>query len=278
MARPNSHRQPSAQEGALPFKPRQPDPNKPVLPGERLQKLMAEAGIASRRACEAIIDAGRVTVNGVVAALGAKALPHDVVCLDGQPIRARQTVRVVALNKPVGFVSDRGSERLNRSALDLVPAQERLFAVGRLDKDSSGLMLLTNDGDLTYQLTHPSFEHEKEYVALVIGTPSPGALRQWRAGFVLDGEDTPTVPAQVLPIDPPHAVPGMRSGVPDCTWLRIVLREGRKRQIRRAAAQLGYPVLQLIRVRIGPVVLGGLKSGQWRDLAADEIAALKNSE
>jgi pseudouridine synthase len=232
----------------------------------RLQKYLAEAGLGARRKCEEFIVFGRVTVNGVRAHLGQNVTGDENIQLDGAPLRRTTELSYIALHKPRGFASDRGSAH-NRSALDLVPPEEHLHAVGRLDMDSSGLLLLTNDGDLSFRLTHPRFEHEKEYHVRVRGRPSEPTLRLWRAGVMLAGEERPTLPCRVRVLD----------AGPDETRMSIVLREGRKRQIRRVAALLGHPVLDLVRVRIGPLHLAGLESGRWRRLSTQEVAALRAS-
>ena len=232
---------------------------------ERLQKILARAGFGSRRACEELIRQGRVTVNGEVALLGQKADPRrDRIAVDGQPVRVKRRHTYIALHKPRGVLSDEGdgTGRLP-TVRDLVDLPGHLFPVGRLDLRSEGLILLTDDGELAFRLTHPRFGHEKEYHVLVEGRPTPQTLRKWRRGVVLEGKRT--APAQV----------SILRREKDRTWLRVVLREGRKRQIRRVAAMLGHPVYRLIRVRIGPVLLGNLKPGRWRRLLPDEVAALK---
>jgi 23S rRNA pseudouridine2605 synthase len=232
---------------------------------DRLQKILARAGFGSRRACEEFIRLGRVAVNGQVARLGQRADPdRDHITLDGNPVQVEQRHTYVALHKPPGVLSDEGdgSGRLP-TVRDLVPLPGRLFPVGRLDLRSEGLVLLTDDGELTYRLTHPSFGHEKEYRALVEGEPDAETLDKWRRGVFLDGRRT--APAQV-------SVIGQEKGY---TWLRIVLREGRKRQIRRVAAMLGHPPHRLIRVRIGSLRLGDLQPGQWRELSPAEVDALR---
>ncbi|MFN4293791.1 MAG: pseudouridine synthase [Thermoflexales bacterium] len=237
----------------------------------RLQKLLAQSGFGARRKCEALIVAGRVTVNGQVAQLGATASPGDDVRVDGKPIALPEEKVYIALHKPVGYASDRSNPR-NKTVFDLVRVPQRLFAVGRLDKDSSGLILLTNDGEFAYRLTHPKFEHEKEYHVLVAGRPSETALQRWRSGVLLPGETAPTAPADVQVLRPQPRVPPEATGG---VWLRVVMREGRKRQIRRVAGLLGHPVIQLIRVRVGCVTLGDLESGKWRRLTDGEVAALE---
>ncbi len=235
----------------------------------RLQKLLAQAGLGARRKCEALIAAGRVTVNGQVATLGAVVSPADEVRVDGRLLASLEEKIYIALHKPTGYLSDR-SVAGAKTVFDLVRLPQRLFAVGRLDKDTSGLILLTNDGAFAHCLAHPRFEHEKEYHALVAGRPDEATLARWRGGVWLAGEQRPTAPADVGIIRPQPPLPRDL----DATWLRIVMREGRKRQIRRVAKLLGHPVLQLVRVRIGCVGLGQLKSGQWRRLTDTEVTAL----
>lgn len=234
---------------------------------DRLQKILARAGLGSRRACEELIRQGRVALNGQVAQLGQKADPgHDRITVDGKPVQAARPHTYVALHKPRGVLSDEGdgSGRLS-TVRDLVSLPGCLFPVGRLDLRSEGLILLTDDGDLAYHLTHPRFGHEKEYRALVEGEPDAATLKKWRRGVFLDGKRT--APAGV-------SVTRQEKGA---TWLRVILREGRKRQIRRVAAMLGHPVHRLIRVRIGSLRLGDLKPGQWRRLTRAEVKALRSA-
>lgn len=232
--------------------------------GERLQKIMARAGIGSRRSCEAIIAEGRVTVNGKIAALGMKADPgKDRILVDGKPISPGQSLVYIALNKPRGVLSTVGTDDQRKTVCDLVPIPERVFPVGRLDVDSEGLILLTNDGELTNRLTHPRYGHEKEYRVLVARQPDDEQLAAWRRGVVLS-DGYRTAPASV------HVESNFGKG----TWLRIIMREGRKRQIRETGSQIGLPVVRIIRVRIGSLHLGSLKPRQWRYLAFDEVKAL----
>lgn len=219
--------------------------------GERLQKILARAGIGSRRACEELIAAGRVRVNGEVAVLGDRADPDaDVIEVDGVRIGTRQGLVYYLLNKPRGVVSTASDPQGRPTVVDLVPRRPRVYPVGRLDADTEGLLLLTNDGDLAHRLTHPSYGVEKEYLAEVAGTPSRGALRRLREGVELD--DGPTAPATV-------------SLVGD-HLLRIAVHEGRNRQVRRMTAAVGLPTLRLVRVAIGNYRLDGLAPGQWRVL------------
>jgi 23S rRNA pseudouridine2605 synthase len=233
---------------------------------ERLQKVMASAGIASRRACEEIIRAGRVTVNGRVAELGSKADPEtDEIRVDGVPLGPPEPRTVVALYKPRNYLSTDAPHKGDRrpTARSLIKLDTRMFPVGRLDADSEGLMLFTNDGRLAQRLSHPRYEHDKEYQVEVYGQPTEKALEKWRSGVTL--EEGRTAPAQVVRIRYDRGM----------TWLRVVIHEGSKRQIRRVASSLGYPVRRLIRTRIGPVTLGELEPGEWRPLKRAEQEALQ---
>jgi 23S rRNA pseudouridine2605 synthase len=231
---------------------------------ERLQKILARAGFGSRRACEEFIRERRVAVNGQVAQIGQKADPdRDRITLDGKPVQAEQPHIYVALHKPRDVLSDEGdgTGRI-QTARDLIELPGRLYPVGRLDLRSEGLLILTDDGELTHRLTHPRYEHSKEYEVLVEGHPDEKTLQQWRRGVFLEGSKT--APAEV----------SVMRREKDRTWLRVILREGRKRQIRRMGAMLGHPVHQLTRVRIGPVHLGNLKPGEWRHLTEQELRDL----
>ncbi len=238
------------------------------MPQERLNKILARAGIGSRRACDELIAQGRVTVNGRVAKLGDKADPEkDDIRVDGQRIQPPEPPVYIALYKPRWVLSTMKPDRSeHKTLLDLVPVPYRLFPVGRLDLESEGLMLLTNDGELANRLTHPRYGHEKEYRVLVAKRPDEKQLAAWRHGIVLS-DGTRTRPAEVR----------VEETVGKGAWLRVILREGRKRQIREMAALTGLPVVRLIRVRIGPLRLHNLKPGEWRYLTEQEIAALKKS-
>ena len=232
---------------------------------ERLQKVLAHAGVASRRKSEELILQGRVTVNGqVVTKLGTRVDPlRDEIRVDGQRVQAAARHTYLILNKPKGILSTMRDERGRPALGDLVAVSERLYPVGRLDVQSEGLILLTDDGELANVLTHPRYQHEKEYEVLVNGFPSDKTLAAWRRGVMLEG--SPTAPARVEVL---------RKGKQG-TWLRVSMREGRKRQIRRVAALLGHPVRELKRVRLGPLRLGSLGRGQWRHLTPKEIEALE---
>jgi 23S rRNA pseudouridine2605 synthase len=230
--------------------------------GVRLQKVLAQAGLGSRRTCEELIERGRVRVNGERAELGRRVDPEvDVVEVDGAQIGVKAGLVHYLLNKPAGVVTTASDPQGRPTVVELVPEEPRVFPVGRLDVDTEGLLLLTNDGDLTHRLTHPSFGVEKEYLAEVEGTPSRGALRQLREGVEL--EDGPTAPAKV-------------SSVGD-HLLRITIHEGRNRQVRRMCEAVGHPVVRLVRTRIGPLAERGLAPGEWRALAQDEVRALERA-
>ncbi len=233
---------------------------------ERLQKVLANAGVASRRRSEELIRQGRVSVNGrVVSEMGTKVNPaRDEIRVDGQRLEVATNYIYIMLNKPQGVLSTMADDRGRQAIGDIMPVPTRLYPVGRLDSDSQGLILLTNDGRLANLLTHPRYKHEKEYRAVVNGDLSDETLVAWKRGVVLD--DKPTAPAQVEVLrKDKHS-----------TLLRIVMREGRKRQIRRVAALLGHPVRELTRVRLGPLYLGTLETGQWRYLTPREIGALES--
>jgi 23S rRNA pseudouridine2605 synthase len=232
---------------------------------ERLQKILAQAGLGSRRACEEFITAGRVSVNGQVARIGMKADPtHDRIAVDGQPVKARQPLVYVAIYKPRGVLSTVTDPDPRPTVRDLIPIPETIYPVGRLDVDSEGLILLTNDGDLANRITHPRYGHEKEYRVLVARRPDEEQLDTWRRGVVLE-DGYKTAPAQVW-MDRPSG---------KGAWLRVTLKEGRKRQIRETGMLLGLPVVKIIRVRIGSQQLGSLKPREWRYLSPAEVAALK---
>ena len=227
--------------------------------GERLQKVLAGRGWGSRRVCEELIDAGRVTVNGEVARLGRRVDPDvDVVEVDGAPVGVKPGLVHYLLNKPAGVVTTAKDTHGRPTVVDLVPAEPRVFPVGRLDAETEGLLLLTNDGELANRVAHPRHGVEKEYLAVVRGHLNGGALRRLREGVDLD--DGRTAPAKVS-----QPEPGM---------LRITIHEGRNRQVRRMCEAVGHPVERLIRVRIGPLRDGALAPGEWRELTQAELKAL----
>lgn len=234
----------------------------PHLDGERLQKVLARAGMGSRRACEDLIAEQRVKVNGDVAILGRRVdVDHDLVEVDGAAIPVKPGLVHYLLHKPAGVVSTADDPEGRPTVVELVPAEPRVYPVGRLDYDSEGLLIITNDGELTHRLTHPSFGVEKEYLAHVEGTPTRGDLRRLREGVEL--EDGVTAPAQVALVT---------DGL-----LRITIHEGRNRQVRRMCEAIGHPVQRLVRVRIGPVSDRKLKAGAWRSLTRDEVLSLERA-
>lgn len=238
----------------------------------RLQKLISMAGIASRRAAEELILEGRVSVNGeVVRTLGAKADPAtDEVKVDGRRLRLDVRQRYILLNKPKGYVTTRKDPQGRRTVMDLLTGvREYVYPVGRLDYDSEGLLLMTSDGDLAARLTHPRHEVERVYEAIVVGAPDDAALDKLRRGIFLDGERT--APADVRR----GSVIG--KGRQQTAKLTITLREGRNRQVRRMCAAIGHTVRQLTRVRMGPIRLGDLRPGHWRELSAAEVESLKGA-
>lgn len=288
------------------------------MPEERLQKILARAGLGSRRVCEALIQAGRVTVDGqVVTELGRRVDPAIAqIAVDGQPVTLER-LRYIMLHKPAGHLSSPDPRAGLPSWADLVRVPERMYAVGRLDQDSEGLLLLTNDGELALRLMHPRYGHVKTYLVEVEGVPSPRKVRRWQHGVMLD--DGPTLPAEVEVLREPPAFAKQLSGprhdamrdenlrsndfsrsthvgatlvapmkenqIPTraassparTTWLRFKLREGRKRQLRRMVALLGHPARRVIRIGLGPLSLGDLKPGEWRDLTPGEIKALREA-
>jgi len=234
---------------------------------ERLQKYMARAGVASRRKCEEMIVAGRVRVNGeVVTALGTKVIPgRDVVEVDGRPVDPPRRLVYYILNKPKGVISSVSDPRGRPTVVDLVNSPHRIYPVGRLDYDSEGLVLLTNDGELTYKLTHPACEVDKVYEVLVSGVPSESKLDILRRGVRL--EDGLTAPARVRVL----------GSVPGGCILEVCIHEGRNRQVRRMMAAVGHEVRALKRVALGPLRLGDLKAGEYRQLSPAEVRRLKGS-
>jgi 23S rRNA pseudouridine2605 synthase len=253
---------PRTQGSTTRTKPRGMPPTapEPGHQGERLQKVLARAGVASRRASEELISAGRVSVNGHTARLGQRVdSEQDQVSVDGVPIAIRAGLVYYLLNKPRGVVSTASDPQGRPTVTGLVPAEPRVYPVGRLDAESEGLLLLTNDGELTHRLTHPSFGVEKEYLVSVTGRPSGGAIRALRNGVQLD--DGMTAPARVSQVEP--------------SMLRITIHEGRKRQVRRMCEAVGHPVDRLVRTRIGPLRDRSLSPGKWRRLTAPEVRKLE---
>jgi len=229
---------------------------------------MAQAGHGSRRACEEIIREGRVTVNGERAILGLRADPlADVILVDGQRLNPAEPLTYILLHKPAGVLCSARSQGGWPTVTELVDAPVRLYPVGRLDLDSEGLVLLTNDGALANRLTHPSWGHEKEYRVLLDRVPSEDQLRQWSEGLTLP-DSRRTAPAKVWYEDDPGKGP----------WLRVVLTQGMKRQIRETAETLGLKVKRIIRIRIETLLLGDLGPGTWRDLTDREMILLGSAD
>ncbi|HET9730984.1 MAG TPA: pseudouridine synthase [Acidimicrobiia bacterium] len=231
--------------------------------GERVQKILARAGFGSRRACELLIADGRVTIDGVVAQLGARAQPDSHIAVDGVPVLVDAALVHLLLNKPAGYVSTARDPQGRPTVLDLVPDNRRLFSVGRLDLDSEGLLILTNDGELAQLLMHPRHGVAKEYFVEVEGVPDSAALRRLRDGVELD--DGVTQPAEVRVV---------QQSAHGTTALEITVKEGRKRMVRRMCAAVRHPVVRLVRTRIGPLRDGKLAPGAWRALTSDEVRAL----
>jgi pseudouridine synthase len=235
---------------------------------ERVQKLLAQADLGSRRSCEELIRQGRVQVNNEVVTLGAKADPEkDVIKVDGKVLRLANLQKIyIALNKPINVLSTDAPHKSDpRSTVrDLVPVEGHLFTIGRLDADSQGLMVLTNDGELANRLSHPRYRHTKTYRVTVYGLPTAKALQQWREGIYLADEGM-TAPCSVQILKTENGL----------TVLEVIMTEGKKRQIRRIASELGYPVRYLLRTHIGQLSLGTLRPGEWRELTPKEVNLLR---
>ena len=271
-------------EGGSPAPSSQP----PAPARERLQKVLAHAGVASRRAAEQLIQQGRVSVNGaVVAELGVQVDPvRDRVAVDGRPLIGTpaqspdHAYTYLALNKPVGVVSTARDPEGRPTVVELVQRQPRrpgrraprLYPVGRLDADSEGLLLFTDEGELTYRLTHPRYGVEKEYLALVRCPPDERLVAPLREGVLLDDGPARAVWAEVV-----RAARADEDGAGAGALVRVVLHEGRKRQVRRMLAAVGCPVLRLRRVRVGPIHLGGLPPGESRPLRSREVRLLRRA-
>jgi 23S rRNA pseudouridine2605 synthase len=246
------------------------------MPAERLQKVLARAGIGSRRAAESLIAEGRVRVNQRIATLGDSADPAlDVVTVDGRPLAAAQATVHYAVYKPAGYVSSARDERGRQSVVRLLEGApgisgQRLWPAGRLDVDSEGLLIITNDGPLANRLLHPRYGHEREYAVLIDRPPSSEQLRSLRDGIQL--EDGPARLLEARAVGPPREV--RRTPAEDGSWLRVRIGEGRKREVRRLLAAAGLQVRRLVRTRFGPLSIRGLRPGGWRALRPDEVAAL----
>ncbi|MXW00448.1 MAG: rRNA pseudouridine synthase [Holophagales bacterium] len=243
--------------------------------GERLQKVLSRAGIASRRAAEDLIREGRVTIDGRVAVLGdrvaAAGEPPVMIRVDGEPVRQHGPSRYILLNKPAGYVTTRSDPEGRPTVMDLIPERwrRRLKPVGRLDYGTEGLLLLTDDGDLAYRVTHPSFGCSKRYFAKVRGLPGDSAIARLRGGMVIAGRRT--APMRLA------RAPARRGARPAraSSWWQIELVEGRTRQIREMFFRVGHPVQRLRRVAIGRLEDTELPLGAWRELAADELTVLR---
>lgn len=253
----------------MPDRPRRPEPplweqlaaaSRALPQGERLQKVLAARGFGSRRVCEEIIAAGRVSVNGEVAVLGRRVdVAVDKVTVDGEPIGVRDDLVYYLVNKPTGVVTTASDPQGRPTIVDLVPSEPRVFPVGRLDVETEGLIVLTNDGDFAQSIAHPSRGVDKEYLAHVgNGRVSAAGLRRLRDGVEL--ADGVTAPARV--------------SQPEDGVLRLTIHEGRNRQVRRMCEAIGHPVTRLVRTRIGPIVDRDLSPGSWRLLRLDEVRAL----
>jgi len=237
-----------------------------VADAERVQKVLARAGYGSRRAAEDLIRAGRVAVDGRVATLGDRVDPEvGQLTVDGVPVSTAADLVYYVLHKPTGVVTTAQDPQGRPTVVELVPTDPRVFPVGRLDYDTSGLLILTNDGTLAQLLTHPSHGVDKTYLAEVVGSPTRAAIRRLRDGLPLD--DGLTAPARVR-------VVGTHG---DATAIELTIHEGRNRQVRRMCDEIGHPVRRLIRTRVGPVRDDRLQSGAWRTLTVEEVRALYES-
>lgn len=233
----------------------------------RLQKFMATCGVASRRKSEKIILDGRVKVNGkIITELGTKINPEkDIVKVDNKIIELEENDIYILLNKPVGYVTTTKEQFGRKKVLDLIKGvKERIYPVGRLDYDTSGLLILTNDGELTYKLTHPSHEIKKTYIAIVRGVPTKSEIMKLRRGVVIDGYKTSKSEVEIL------------KNYKNKSILKIIIHEGRNRQVRKMCESINHPVIELERVSIEDIQLGNLKVGEWRYLTNEEIKYLKN--
>ncbi len=233
----------------------------------RIQKLLAQANLGSRRAAEEYIIAGRVRVNGQVAQIGEKADPEtDIITVDGERLKVKQALRYIMYYKPVNVLSTTerqpGDDR--PTVREMIPVEGHFFTIGRLDVESEGLVILTNDGDLANRLAHPRYEHTKTYKVTVYGEPDEKTLETWERGIMLPDEETPTAPCSIRV---------QESGGGQAT-LRIVMTEGRNRQIRRVAAALGHPVKRLMRTHIGQLGIGMLRKGEWVELSGEDLRLL----
>jgi 23S rRNA pseudouridine2605 synthase len=234
---------------------------------KRLHKVMAEAGVASRRKCEQLILQGKVKVDGeIIQDVGFKVDPvQSLIEVDGKKLKASEKKIYILLNKPAGYITSVGDTHKRPTVMNLIDEDARIFPVGRLDRDTEGLLLLTNDGELAYRITHPSFEIEKTYQVIVRGIPGLEDVAALREGILLD--DGITAPAGVVVRE--------SSKTSHTTTLEITIHEGRKRQIRRMCQTIGHPVLYLKRIRLGFLKLESLEAGKYRMLTEEEMLRLK---
>ena len=233
----------------------------------RLQKIISESGLLSRRKADLLIKQGRVTLNGRRAILGEKADPiSDQILIDGRELPKKLNHKVFLLNKPHGFISTCNDNHGRKTILSLIPYNLRrgIYPVGRLDSDSRGAILLTNNGDLTLRLTHPKYSHSKTYMVWVSGQPSQLILNTWRNGILLDGKIT--MPANIEVMET----------INNMTLLKVILKEGRNRQIRRIAMLIGHPVKDLQRTSISNINLNELQEGKWREIKKEEWISIIN--
>jgi 23S rRNA pseudouridine2605 synthase len=233
---------------------------------ERLQKILSRYGYGSRREAEKLIAEGIVSVNGKTAILGQKAdIESDSIKVGNRLLKKKETQKIyIAFHKPRGVLSDIVRIRDEKIVRDYIDVPDHIFIVGRLDKDSEGLMLLTNDGELANVLTHPRYEHEKEYEVLLNRVPDEKQLKAWRNGVVLeDGLRTGKASVSIFHTDPQGC------------WVKVIMKEGKKRQIRETSARIGLFTKRIIRIRIGTLELGNLDKGKWRYLTEKEIKSLR---
>ena len=231
----------------------------------RLQKIISGSGLSSRRKADLLIKQGRVTLNGRKALIGEKADPHyDHILVDGKALPNKLKHKVFLLNKPHGVISTCQDNHGRKTILSFIPPKlhRGIHPVGRLDSDSRGAILLTNNGDLTLRLTHPKYSHEKTYLVWVTGQPSQSTLNKWRKGISLDSKMTIPANIKVMKI------------INNNTLLKVILKEGRNRQIRRIASLLGHPVQDLQRISISNIKLNDLQEGKWRELKTNEWISL----
>ena len=232
----------------------------------RLQKYLARCGVASRRACEKLIEQGKVAVNGtVVTTLGSKVVPGDTVTVDGAPVKEESKKVYIMLNKPEGYVTTVSDEQGRSTVMELIEdVHQRVYPVGRLDFNTEGLLLMSNDGDFTMKVTHPSHKMDKVYQAVVSGVPSHFDIEKLGRGVYIDGVKTAKAKASLISAEGGRAL------------VELTIHEGRNRQVRKMFDAIGYPVLKLKRVAIGNIVLGNLPLGKWRHLNPNEVKYLKS--